>query len=497
MAALKQPSDVAKIPFAKSTLPNALIVFLLSLIVASAVANAREALDRPNVIVIFLDDSGYGDFAHTGNPTIQSPNISKMAQDGMNFPQFYVTSAACSASRYSLMTGRYPGRSGFRTSVIGPSAAPHLHANEITLAEGLKSRGYKTGIFGKWHLGNPNDKNAFSPDAFPLAHGFDEWLGTNVSHDYGNAKLLKSDPAGTNPIKGYAEITSNLPSHPDVCASLTTLSTEAALAFIEKNKAEPFFAYIPFNMPHLGIYCSKPFQGKSRRGPFGDVMEEIDDSVGRIRQALDEAGITKNTLIIFSSDNGPWIKFSDISESKYGDARLAVGYAQPFRDGKGSTWEGGHRVPGIFCWPGTIAPNSVELNPASTLDVLPTIFALAGAAMPQDRSIDGRDIRHYLMPTESTGNVPEFKFFYSDMQNNPSAVRIGPWKMHTRIISQTGNNYGFKASRTHPLLFQLEHDLGERINRAEDQAEQINIMQAAISSFEAQLQQEGSFWDKK
>ena len=497
MVALKQRSDEAKISFAKSPLPNALIVFLLSLIVASASANARDAMDRPNVIVIFLDDSGYGDFAHTGNPTIRSPKITKMAQDGMNFPQFYVTSAACSASRYSLMTGRYPGRSGFRTSVIGPSAAQHLHAEEITLAEGLKSRGYKTGIFGKWHLGNPNDQNDFSPNAFPLAHGFDAWLGTNVSHDYSNAKLLKSDPAGTTPIKGYTEITSNLPSHPDACATLTDRSTEAALAFIEKNKAEPFFAYIPFNMPHLGIYCSKPFQGKSRRGPFGDVMEEIDDSVGRIRQALEEAGITENTLIIFSSDNGPWINFNNIAESKYGDTRLAVGYAQPFRDGKGSTWEGGHRVPGIFCWPGTIAPNSVELNPASTLDILPTIFALAGADIPKDRSIDGRDIRPYLMPSGTNEKVPEFEFFYSDMQNNPSAVRIGPWKMHTRILSQTGNDYGFTASRTHPLLFQVEHDLGERIDRAGDEAEVINTLQAALSDFEAQIKQEGPFWDKK
>ncbi len=448
---------------------------------------------RPNIILLLTDDQGLGDLSCTGNPYLKTPNLDRIHALGSRFTDFHV-SPGCSPTRSAIMSGRHEFEVGVTHTIF---QRERLAPGVVTIAEALRRAGYSTGLFGKWHLGNPNDKNDFSPNAFPLAHGFDAWLGTNVSHDYSNAKLLKSDPAGTHPIKGYAEITSNLPSHPDACASLTALSTEAALAFIEKNKAEPFFAYIPFNMPHLGIYCSKPFQGKSRRGPFGDVMEEIDDSVGRIRQALDEAGITKNTLIIFSSDNGPWIKFSDIAESKYGDARLAVGYAQPFRDGKGSTWEGGHRVPGIFCWPGTIAPNSVELNPASTLDVLPTIFALAGAAMPQDRSIDGRDIRHYLMPAESTGNVPEFKFFYSDMQNNPSAVRIGPWKMHTRIISQTGNNYGFKASRTHPLLFQVEHDLGERIDRAGDEAEVINTLQVALSDFEAQIKQEGTFWDKK
>jgi arylsulfatase len=153
--------------------------------------------NKPNIIVFFLDDSGYGDYAHNGNPTIRTPNISKLARDGMNFTQFYVTSPACSASRYSLLTGRYPGRSGLGLWVIGPGAKQHLHPKEITLAEGLKTRGYQTGIFGKWHLGNPNQRNNFSQDALPLAHGFDEWLGTNVSHDYGNAMLLKSDPSGS------------------------------------------------------------------------------------------------------------------------------------------------------------------------------------------------------------------------------------------------------------------------------------------------------------
>ena len=475
--------------------PNAAAALMVACLFMST-GHAREAADQPNVIVFFLDDSGYGDFSHTGNPTIRTPNVSKMAQDGMNFPQCYVTAPACSASRYSLMTGRYPVRSGLGSWVISPSAPRYLHPNEITLAEGLKASGYKTGIFGKWHLGSPNQSNKQSPDTLPLAHGFDEWVGTNVSHDYDNALLLKSDPGGTEPIAGYSVIARNLPSHPEVCASLTSQSTEAAISFIRKNKDTPFFAYIPFNMPHLGVYAGKEFAGKSKRGLFGDVMEEIDHSVGRIRQALEENGLTQNTLIIFSSDNGPWIKFQDTAKSvKYGEARLNIGYALPFRDGKGSNWEGGHRVPGIFCWPGSIPPNSVELSPVSTLDILPTVFALAGVDLPKDRTIDGRDIRPYLLPERNQQQLKPFEFYFSGADNKPSALRIGPWKMHVRTISQTGNDYGFKASRSSPLLFQVEHDLGERIDRAGDRPDLIGEMGNQWNAFEAEVQKEGSFWD--
>lgn len=463
---------------------------------SAAMGHAREAGDRPNIIIFFLDDSGYGDFSHTGNPTIRTPNISKMAQDGMNFTQCYVTSSACSASRYSLMTGRYPGRSGFGTWVIGPGSQRHLHPQEMTIAEGLKSRGYKTGIFGKWHLGTPNNSNKSSQDSLPLAHGFDEWLGTNVSHDYGNAKLLKSDPQGTEPVKGYSVLAKNLPSQPDVCASLTRQTTEAAISFIEKNKDVPFFAYIPFNMPHLGIHASKEFAGKSKRGLFGDVMEEIDASVGQVRRALEENGLSENTLIIFASDNGPWISFQDTaSHEKYGEARLNIGYALPFRDGKGSNWEGGHRVPGIFCWPGSIPANTVETSPVSTLDILPTVFALAGVDLPDDRAIDGRDIRPYLLPQPGKHVEVPFEFYYSDSDNKPSAVRIGPWKMLVRLYSQTGNDYGFKASRSSPVLFQVEQDPGERIDRAGEQATKIREMTEKLDAFEARMQREGSFWD--
>ena len=326
-------------------------------------------------------------------------------------------------------------------------------------------------MFGKWHQGTPNPSNGMSPDALPLAHGFDTWTGTNVSHDYANAQLLESDPKGKQPIPGYAEIARNLPSDAAASVSLTGRYTHAAVKFIRTNKDRPFFAYVAHNQPHLGLFASEAFQGKSRRGLLGDVMAEIDDSVGQILKVLEECGVSKNTLVIFSSDNGPWIRFQNTAKDpKYGEARLHVGYAQPFRDGKGSNWEGGHRVPGIFYWPGVISA-ARQLEPASTLDVLPTVLALCGAGVPEN--IDGRDIRPLLAPDRFKQAVPPFAFAYSGSDNMPNAFREGPWKLHVKLTSQTGDSYGFTASRQNPLLFNVEQDLGERIDRAAEQPETV------------------------
>jgi arylsulfatase len=443
-------------------------IILFSLLAAASSLVAREPLDKPNIIIIYLDDSGYGDFGHNGNPVIETPTISKMATNGANFTQFYVTTAACSASRYSLLTGRYPGRSGLGSWVVGPESKNHIRDKEITIAEGLKANGYQTGMFGKWHLGSPNTKNKKSPKTLPLAHGFDRWIGTNVSHDYGNAKLLKSDPTGTMPIPGYKELAINLPSDLEASRSLTKVCTDAAVEFINEKKDQPFFAYVAYNQPHLGLFVADEFKGKSRRGLLGDVMAEIDHSVNRILTALEKQRIASNTLVIFSSDNGPWILFRDTKEHpKYGEARTHVGYAQPFRNGKGSTWEGGHRVPGIFYWPGVIGSNR-QLNPASTLDILPTVFKLTGTPLPNDRSLDGRDISTLIAPLVFSADVEPFELLYSHRRNKPSAIRQGPWKLITQICSQAKDDSGFKASLESPLLFNVEHDLGERIDRASE-----------------------------
>lgn len=459
-------------------------IFLAFIGMTSALS-ARDALDRPNVVLIYLDDSGYGDYAHHGNPVIETPTITKMAMGGADFTQFYVTSPACSASRYSLLTGRYPGRSGLGTWVVGPDSKPHLRAEETTIAEALKQRGYATGMFGKWHLGNPNKQNNMSADTLPLAHGFSQWLGTNVSHDYDNSQLLQSDSQGDEPIKGYKRLAMNLPSDQAASTSLTACYTQAAKEFIEENKSQPFFAYLAFNQPHLGLFASEKFIGTSRRGLLGDVMAEIDDAIAQILESIEKSGITRNTLVIFSSDNGPWILYQNTAKHpKYGEARLHVGYAQPFRDGKGSNWEGGHRVPGIFYWPGVIEPIH-QLEPASTLDVLPTVLQLCGAEIPQN--IDGRDIRSLLAPAHFSQKVAPFSFAYSGDNNLPNAYRDGPWKLHVKLISQTGDLGGFSASLEKPLLFQVEHDLGERIDRAAEHPEIVERLRQKLTDLTASL----------
>ncbi|BDS08916.1 N-acetylgalactosamine-6-sulfatase [Oceaniferula spumae] len=470
---------------------------LLFLLCSTVMVLARPALDKPNVIIIFLDDCGYGDFSHTGNPSIRTPNVSKLVREGLNFPQFYTASGACSASRYALLTGRNPRRSGFGTWVLSPTASKYIHPNEITIAEGLKNRGYSTGFFGKWHLGNPNSSNGFTTNAFPLAHGFDTWEGTNVSNDYDpGADLVKSNPSGTTPVAGYEIIAEDILNKQPLHEELTKRYGERAVQYIKDNKDNPFFIYLAPNMPHLPVHASSEFKGKSLRGLYGDCIEEIDAMVGSIVQTLGEEGIQENTLLIFTSDNGPWIRFENTaSHAKYDEARLLVGSALPFRDGKGSTWEGGVRVPGVFWWPGTIDPAKVQHQPASTMDILPTVFALAGEPLPTGRTLDGRDIRNYLNSTEFPTSPGTFKFVYTGAGSNVIyGARAGAHKLHIRLYSQTGNNYGFSASRSNPLLFDVEKDPHERFDISGSNASIVNQLDTIISDFETSLATEQTFW---
>ena len=456
--------------------------------------HARVALDRPNVIIMFLDDSGHGDFSHNGNPVIETPTLSKLAYEGTNFTQFYVTSPACSASRYSLLTGRYPMRSGLGGWVIGPSSAKFIHPKETTLAELLKTRGYKTGMFGKWHLGNPNKANKLNPQTFPPAHGFDEWTGTNVSHDYGNAKLITYDKKGNDPIDGYTTLAKDLPKDIKASESLVGLYTEKAVDFIRRHKDGPFFAYVAHTQPHLGVFASDKFKGKSRRGILGDAMAEIDDSMKQIVAELEKHDIAKNTLVIFTSDNGPWVVFRNKAKTKYAEARMHVGYATPFRDGKGSNWEGGHRVPGIFWWPGTIKPNR-SLKPVSTLDMLPTLSKLTGAKMDPSVELDGRDISSYLLQGKEAKALP-FSIGLSGPRNEFNAFRSDQWKIHVRLISQMGTKHGFEASKEKPILFDVEQDISERIDRAAEQTDVLNSMKEKLNALEQKVKSSGTHWDQ-
>lgn len=480
-------------------------ILAVALALPIVVLQARPALEKPNFIVILLDDAGYANFSHSGHPTIETPNISKMAEDGMNFTNYYSAAAACSASRYGLLTGRHPLRSGFPW-VIPPSFPRFIHAKEITIANILRDTGYATAIFGKWHVGTPNEANHFDRNAFPLAHGFNFWLGTNVSHDYLDSKLIRSDPEGFDPINGYRTLAVDLGLDHDwkVLKTLTRRYQDAAVDFIKANANSPFFAYIPLNFPHLQLAASDGSLHTSAAGLLGDTMTDIDTLVGTLRRTLEEKGITENTLIVFTSDNGQWIRFQDTaSHPRYMEARLLVGSARPFRDGKGSTWEGGQREPGIWCWPGTIPARSTNRHPASNLDILPTLTTLAGGVLPTDRSIDGHNIAPYLNPSHFDGEVPEFTFFYEGHTTTTNAVRKGPWKLHIALYSQLGISYGYAPDSNtrqvleNPLLFNLELDPSERHNVAAEHPEIVKELRTAIENFEATAKKEGSFWDEK
>ena len=435
--------------------PFAIMICLATFLIPSLV----HATHKPNIIVLFMDDGGYGDLGSYGHPTISTPHLDQMAQEGMRFTQFYSASPACSASRYALLTGRLPVRSGFRW-VLSPSSDRGIHPKEITIAEGLKSAGYATAAFGKWHLGRSNE-------LLPLAHGFDEYLGFPYSNDMIPPKWVDIPLLEGNEIKEL---------NPDQ-SKLTKIYTERAIQFIKKNKKGPFFCYLPYAMPHVPLYPGKAHQGQSRRGLYGDVIEEIDWSVGEILKTLKKQGLDKNTLVIFTSDNGPWI----IKNEKGGSA----GH---LRDGKGSTWEGGVREPCIAWWPGEVPAGIVCREPTSTMDILPTAFNLAGVMTTQDRTIDGRDITKVLKKgTRNHQRDP--LFFYGSRELH--AVRVGDWKLHIKTSSQTKiQHFNGKV----PLLFNLEEDPSEEWDRAESNSEKVAELQKIIEDHLASLKKEVPYW---
>lgn len=414
----------------------------------------------PNIILVFCDDLGYGDLKSYGHPTLATPHLDQMAAEGMLFTQFYSASPACTASRYALLTGRYPIRSGFDW-VLYPKSKRGVHPEEHTLAEGLKAAGYRTACFGKWHLGSTQS------EYLPLQNGFDTYVGLPYSNDMIPPKwpdialLSGNDTLGVNPDQRL----------------LTGLYTQQAIDFMKEKDPAPFFVYLPFAMPHVPLHPGAKFEGRSLAGTYGDVVEEIDDAVGRIRSALEEAGLSENTLILFTSDNGPWI----IKGPKGGSA----GH---LRDGKGSTWEGGMRVPGIACWPGTISPGQVQRAPANTMDWYPTLLNLAGQSIPEDRDIDGDD----LMPLLQGDTLLDRPFFYYGPGNRLQAVRKGPWKLHRITSSQTGIDY-FEGQL--PLLFNLEEDPGERFDRSAEHPELVLQLGLLLKRHEAEAVMAGTYWD--
>ncbi len=408
---------------------------------------------RPNIIILFADDLGYGDLGCYGHPTLATPNLDRMADEGMRFTQFYSAASVCTPSRAALMTGRYPirtGMAGRQRRVLFPDSTDGLPASEITLAEALKEVGYKTACIGKWHLGH-------LPPYLPTRHGFDRYYGIPYSNDMKPCPVIDQETV----IEEPAEQT-----------TLTPRYTEEAIKFIRSNKNKPFFLYLPYTFPHVPLFASDKFKGKSRHGLYGDVVEEIDWSVGRILDELRYLNLHKNTFVFFTSDNGPWL----IMGSRGGSAGL-------LHAGKGTTYEGGMRVPGIAWWPGTVRANTVTPEIACTMDLYTTAIRLAGANLPDDRVVDGVDISPVLRDAAPTPRKDLFYYRGSTLY----AVRVGVWKAH--FITQYGYGEGAKKIDRHdPLrLHQIEIDPSERFNVAQDNPDVLAMIDRVVEEHKANL----------
>jgi len=412
-----------------------------------AVLSAAQAERLPNIVIIFMDDMGYADIGPFGATGYATPNLDRMAQEGRKFTDFYVSQAVCSASRASLMTGCYNVRVGI-FGALNHRATHGISAREMTLAELCKQKGYATIAIGKWHLGH-------HLPFLPLQHGFDEYYGLPYSND-----MWPYHPENPGFYPPLPLINDNRIADPNVDAEdqcrLTTNYTERAVDFIRRNKDRPFFVYLAHSMVHVPLHVSGKFRGKSARGLFGDVMMEVDWSVGQILDTIRELGLEKNTWVIFTSDNGPWLSYGD-----------HAGSAGPLREGKGTSFEGGVRVPCLMWWPGTIPAGTVCKEPAMTIDILPTIAHLIGARLP-DHKIDGLDIWPLVKGEPGAKNPHEAYYFYWGRELQ--AVRMGRWKLHfpheyRTLGGRPGGTGGvparYETAQIGLSLFDLENDIGE------------------------------------
>lgn len=429
---------------------KSLRLVVLSWLAACVVAQEKQ----PNFVLIFTDDQGYQDVGCYGSPDIATPNLDRMAREGMRFTDFYSGAPVCSASRAALLTGSYCDRVGV-TGVFFPNRKRQgLHPDEQTVAEVLKGAGYATACIGKWHLGD-------EPHFLPTRQGFDRYFGIPYSNDM----RIKRDGKSGPPLMRDTEIVE----HPANQATLTQRYTREAVQFLEQNKERPFFLYLPHTMPHIPLFASEDFRGKSKRGLYGDTIEEIDWSVGQILATLKRLGLDDNTLVIFTSDNGPWL-----SMKKNG------GSAKPLRDGKFTTFEGGMRVPCLMRWPGRIPAGKTCREVCSVIDVLPTFTALAGAGRDETRKIDGHDITPLLEARDGAKSPHEALFLRMD------AVRAGDWKLMLKARTTLGPPAGKL-----PLLFNLRDDVSESKNVAAEHPEVVARLKKLIQQHRRDIRDNG------
>ena len=437
---------------------------LISLLIVEFSGLTKEPL---NFVIIFTDDQGYGDMSCNGHPTIHTPNLDQMAYQGQKWTQFYSAAAVCTPSRAALMTGRLPVRSGMASSkrvVLFPDSAGGLPQNEITIAEILKGAGYKTGMVGKWHMGH-------LPEHLPTTQGFDSYYGIPYSNDMDRDSNVKGDwveIGKTAPWSIYqVPLIKNgtVVERPVNQNTITRRYTEEAVKFITNNKESSFFLYLAHSMPHIPLYASKNFKGKSLNGIYGDVIQEIDWSVGKIIRSLEDNGIDDNTLVIFTTDNGPWLSYGN-----------HAGSAKPLREGKGTAWEGGVRVPCIMRWPNKIPSGKTCSTPAMTIDILPTIAELTGSNLP-NHSI------WPLMNGDPKAKSPhEAYYFYwgADLH----AIRKGNWSLHLphryrSLKGQPGKDgipSKYIQKSTGIALFDLKKDISQKEDLSETHSDIVGTL---------------------
>lgn len=419
------------------------------LIILLVIFSCEKDNNNPNIVFILADDLGYGDLSSYGSETIETINIDKLAEDGVKLTSYYAAQPVCSASRAAILTGAYPNRIGIYNA-FGPTSDSGISHNEYTLAEMLKDNGYKTGIFGKWHLGS---KKEF----FPTNHGFDEFYGILYSNDmwrwhpeypagYPQDLLLYKNENALKEIIDQSNLTKDI--------------TSESINFIEKNKDRPFFLYIAHPQPHVPLFVSKNFEDITGNGLYADVITEIDYSVGRVLDKIEESGLTKNTIIVFTSDNGPWLSYGNHS-----------GSSGIYREGKGTTWEGGVRVPSIIKFPNGLKSNEID-EPIMAIDWMPTFANITGSKLSQNK-IDGKDIWPLL--SGEVDQSPHEKLYFYYRVNELHSIRMNNWKIQ---FSRTYRSLNGKAGGKDGIPVKYDMNLidkNELYNLKDDPRERINV----------------------
>ncbi len=458
------------------------ILILITGITPATVSSAgNKASSRaPNIIIIMTDDQGYADVGTFGAKGFSTPHLDRLADEGLRFTNWYVPQAVCGASRAGLLTGCYPNRINM-LGAPGPSSQGGIADGEVLISEMLKDCGYATALFGKWHLGHLKK-------FLPLQHGFDEYYGLPFSNDMWPfhpgvrhlpmEKRLKRWPH-LPMIEGNEIVNKEV--SPEDQVGLTTSYTERAVDFISRNRTKPFFLYVAHSMPHVPLFVSDKFKGKSKQGLYGDVIMEIDWSVGQITAALKKFDLADDTLILFTSDNGPWLSYGN-----------HAGSAHPLREGKGTTWEGGQRVPCIVRWPRRIPAGQACHTPAMHIDLFPTIRNIVGGKKPPHQ-IDGRDITSLLTDPGDAKSPHEAYFFYRG--DRLEAVRSGKWSLHLnhsyRSLKDQPGKDGIPGpyiqKETEVTLYDLEKDLSQKRNIAEDHPRVVNRLKNLATKFDTSL----------